>query len=155
MSLLDKIRKEAQEPTVKVSSRPDPLTQPLSEMPNLTVEADQQQEAVIAPKPASPPPTLENQLAAWEAELATYPTIADKKVGVRLETEILEEIETFCRSNKITPETLFEAFYVTCKDKDGTMRQVLKEARSRVERRTKVGNIKSLMTKTKNLLGLK
>lgn len=154
MSLLDKIRKEAQEPTVKVSHRPDPLTQPPSEMPNLTVEADQQQEA-IASKSVSPAPTLENQLAAWEAELATYPAIADKKVGVRLEAGILEEIETYCRSNKITPETLFEAFYVTCKGKEGTMKQVLKEARSRVERRTKVGNIKSLMTKTKNLLGLK
>ncbi len=135
MSLLDKIRKESASPTVKVEPKSDTLVQQAEGIPEET--------------PATPQPV--DPIAALEEELAAYPTISGKKVGVRLEEEILNEIQTLCRDNGITPETLLEGLYTVCKGKAALMRNVIKEAQTRYQQRTEAGNIRSLITKSRNL----
>jgi hypothetical protein len=54
-----------------------------------------------------------------------------------------------------TIETLLEAFYITCKDKDSMMRQVVKEAKKRLKSRKDAGNIRSSLTKLNNLTARK
>jgi predicted DNA-binding ribbon-helix-helix protein len=77
------------------------------------------------------------------------------RVPVRLETPIKEELDELCNREKITIETLLEALYVTCKDKDSTMRQVVKEAKKRLKNRKEAGNIRSSLTKLNNLTNRK
>ena len=140
MSLLDKIRQESASPTVKVKPKDDTLIQqvaaPLTEEQPVTSPEQIQQ--------ADP-------IADLEAKLATYPVVSNKKVGVRLEESVLEEIQTLCRQNGITIETLLEGYYTVCKDREPTMRRVIKEAQTRAQTRTEAGNIRSLITKSRNL----
>lgn len=91
-----------------------------------------------------------SELKRLEEQLAGFPEIAPR-VPVRLETEIKEELEALCSREKVTIETLVEAFYVTCKDKDTVMRQVLKEAKKRLANRKAAGNIRSSVTRLNNL----
>lgn len=151
MSLLDKIKQEASDPTFKVLPRQDALaprgqdSESGSGMSTLMQAA--QTEVAAQPTPGSPDP----QLQFLEAELARYPLVSAKKVGVRLEEPILEEIQELCRRNDITIETLLESFFTTCQGKETMMRQVIKEAQARIQRRTKAGNIRSILTKSKNI----
>jgi hypothetical protein len=85
-----------------------------------------------------------------EELLANFPEIA-ARIPVRLETPIKEELDDLCNREKITLETLFEAFYVTCKDKEGVMKQAIKEAKKRLKGRKEAGNIRSSLTKLSNL----
>ncbi|UBF30195.1 hypothetical protein K9N68_39350 (plasmid) [Kovacikia minuta CCNUW1] len=104
------------------------------------------------PQPAQPAASgIDLELASLETELETFPIVSDKKIGVRLEKDIQKEILAFCDEQDITPETLLEAFYTVCKSKDSLIRQVAKEAQSRIQRRIKAGNIRSMITKLKNL----
>jgi neutral trehalase len=137
MSLLDKIRQESLAPTIKVPLRTDSLSQTLGVL-------DQDSAGSSESKQSS----FETSL---EEELATYPMVSEKKVGVRMEEQILEELQEICRKNDITMETLLEAFHIICNPKDSLMRQVIKEAQTRIQRRTRVGNIRSILTKSKNL----
>lgn len=91
------------------------------------------------------------ELKSLEEQLASFPQIAPR-VPVRLEVEIKEELEALCSREKITVETLMEAFYVTCKDKDTVMRQVFKEAKKRLASRKAAGNIRSSLTRLSNLI---
>lgn len=91
-----------------------------------------------------------SELKSLEEQLASFPQIAPR-VPVRLEVEIKEELEALCSREKITVETLMEAFYVTCKDKDTVMRQVFKEAKKRLASRKAAGNIRSSLTRLSNL----
>lgn len=90
------------------------------------------------------------ELKSLEERLASFPQIAPR-APVRLEVEIKEELEALCSREKITVETLMEAFYVTCKDKDTVMRQVFKEAKKRLASRKAAGNIRSSLTRLSNL----
>lgn len=148
MGLLDKIRQEASSPTVKVPPRSD-LLAPQQEAAERVMDlADTSGEETLVPSSEQVQPS---EILSLEAELATYPTVSAKKVGVRLEEEILEELQDLCRKNDITVETLLESFYVNCKSNDTLMRRVIKEAQSRIRRRTKAGNIRSIITKSKNI----
>ncbi len=140
MSLFDRIRQEAVSPTVKVPQRNDLILSNPEISSDLT-EIDNQEDDNKAV-------SLEKLLIA---ELESLPIISKKKVGVRLESEILENIQELCRNNNITVETLLEAFYQVCNVKDTLMRQVIKDAQNRIQRRTRAGNIRSILTKSKNL----
>lgn len=95
-------------------------------------------------------PDSGSELKRLEEQLASFPKIAPR-IPVRLEAEIKEDIEALCSREKVTVETLLEAFYVTCEDKDTVMRQVLKEAKKRLASRKAAGNIRSSITRFNNL----
>ena len=140
MSLLDKIREESTSPSIKVSGRTDPLID--SFQPQQQIEGEPQS-AISAP--------AADFEASLLAELESFPVISSKKVGVRLEEDILDALQTLCRRERITIETLLEAFYETCGGDRSFMGQVIEDAKTRVQRRTRAGNIRSILTKSRNI----
>lgn len=140
MSLLDEIRSRANQPTVP--PRQDVLQQLPTTTDTLT-PMDVATEGVQQPTEIS-------ELKRLEELLANFPEIATR-VPVRLEVPIKQELDSLCNREKVTIETLLEAFYVTCKDKESVMRQVIKEAKKRLKSRKEVGNIRSSLTKLNNL----
>jgi hypothetical protein len=137
MSLMDKIRKESEAPSVVIVKREDPL------LDDFHIEHDEL---------GSQPP---NQSASFEEsllkELEKIPLVSSKKVGVRLEEKILSDIQDLCRDNNITVETLLESFYEICISRDSIMKLVIKDAQARMKRRTRAGNIRSTLTKFRNI----
>lgn len=91
-----------------------------------------------------------SDLEQLRLKLSQFPEIASR-VPVRLEINIKEDIEAFCRREKITIETLLEALYLTCTSKDTVMRQVTKEAKRRLASRKAAGNIRSSITRLENI----
>lgn len=98
-------------------------------------------------------PSPSSDLEQLQLKLSQFPEIA-KRVPVRLEVNIKEDIEAFCRQEKITIETLLEALYITCVSKDTIMRQVSKEAKKRLASRKAAGNIRSSITRLENIVKL-
>lgn len=141
MNLLDKIKKEHESPTVKVAPRQDELFPKVETIPTKAQETFQVTESL----------TTEKSIGLLEQELATFPTITNKKIGVRLEEGLYEEIRKLCHDNDITIETLLEAYFTICSSQSNLMNKVIKNAQYRLKQRTKAGNIRSLITKTKNL----
>ena len=135
MSLLDKIREESSSPSVKVDGRSDALIESLQQQESQSVSSVSEED-------------FEAELIA---ELESFPVISNKKVGVRLEEEILEALQTLCRRERITIETLLEAFHETCSGDETLMSQVIGGAKTRVQRRTRAGNIRSILTKSRNI----
>lgn len=137
MSLLDEIRGRRSHTTVP--PRQDVLQQPTTDtLTELSATESVQQ------------PTVVSELKRLEELLASFPEIASR-VPVRLETPIKQELDELCNREKVTIETLLEAFYVTCKDKESVMRQVILSAKKRLKSRKEVGNIRSSLTKLNNL----
>lgn len=134
MSLLDEIRDRATQPTV-VEPRIDVLQQ--NKITDTAIAIAQQ-------------PTEVSELKRLEELLANFPEIA-ARIPVRLETPIKDELDELCNREKVTIETLLEAFYVTCKDKESVMKQVIIEAKKRLKSRKEAGNIRSSLTKLNNL----
>ncbi|MBW4570946.1 MAG: hypothetical protein KME31_23865 [Tolypothrix carrinoi HA7290-LM1] len=142
MSLLDEIRARSTQPTVE--PRIDVLQQ---EKIDDTLNAI----APSAPQDKFALRTTEiSELKRLEELLANFPEIA-ARIPVRLETPIKDELDELCNREKVTIETLLEAFYVTCKDKESVMRQVILEAKKRLKSRKEAGNIRSSLTKLNNL----
>ena len=137
MSLLDEIRGRRSHATVP--PREDVLQQPTT----TDTPTDVATESVQQPAEVS-------ELKRLEELLASFPEIASR-VPVRLEIPIKEELDELCNREKVTIETLLEAFYVTCKDKESVMRQVILSAKKRLKSRKEVGNIRSSLTKLHNL----
>ena len=140
MSLLDKIRQESESPSVRIKDRSDAL-----------MDSIKPQEAEIGGKNSTENILEVDFEAPLIAELESYPAVSSKKLGVRLEEEILEQLQYLCRSNKITVETLLEAFYKICSPDEDLMTRVINESQSRMKRRTRAGNIRSILTKSRNL----
>jgi hypothetical protein len=134
MNILDEIRNRATQPTV--APRQDVLAQQQGSTPDVDV--------------TSTADSSISELTLLEEQLANFPEIAPR-VPVRLEVAIKQELDELCNQEKITIETLLEAFYVTCKDKDTVMKQVLKEAKKRLKNRKEAGNIRSSITRLANL----
>lgn len=132
MSLLDEIRNRNTQPTVP--ERDDVLQATVTDATTPLVEQ----------------PIEVSDLKRLEELLASFPEIA-ARIPVRLETPIKDELDELCNSEKITIETLLEAFYVTCKDKESMMKQVTIEAKKRLKSRKDAGNIRSSLTKLNNL----
>jgi len=97
MSLLDKIKQESKNPKVKVTPREDQLIN--EGKPTINEE-----------KPE------EDMISSLEKELASLPSIVNKKMGVRLEKGIYNDIRKFCQDNDITLETLVEAYFSICQN---------------------------------------
>jgi hypothetical protein len=137
MSILDDIRNRHTQPTVE--PRSDVLQDSLSQdSPPLDTTAQVE------------PPALVSQLERLEELLASFPEIASR-VPVRLEVVIKDELDDLCNKEKITLETLLEAFYLICKDRESIMPLVLEEAKKRLKSRKEAGNIRSSLTKLSNL----
>lgn len=134
MSLLDEIRDRATQPTVE--PRIDVLQSQAQNKDN-TINTD------VAQQPIS-------EFKRLEELLANFPEIA-ARIPVRLETPIKDELDELCNREKVTIETLLEAFYVTCFDKESVMKQVILEAKKRLKSRKEAGNIRSSLTKLNNL----
>ncbi|MGR3279357.1 hypothetical protein ACSYAD_30280 [Acaryochloris marina NIES-2412] len=137
MSLLDKIRKETEAPSVKVETRQDALIE------NLAEENKSTQKQLTN--------THEDIEANLSAELASFPPIAQKKVGVRLEEDVLAGLEATCKQNKITIETFLEAAFIACQQESLVMDATIADAQARLARRKRAGTIRSILTKSQNL----
>lgn len=153
MSILDEIRNRSAQNTVP--ARKDVLSHqeqvsPTSEVDTLASTPVESGVGVTAVATNQNQQGSGSELKKLEEQLASFPEIAPR-VPVRLETEIKEELEALCIREKVTVETLVEAFYVTCKDKDTVMRQVFKEAKKRLATRKAAGNIRSSVTRLTNL----
>lgn len=140
MSLLDKIKKESSSPTIKINPRQDELVpyqeQEKEEKTKVSADIDKEQLAMIT---------------ALEKELETLPKVVNKKMGVRLEENIYSEIRLFCEKKNITLETLLEAYFTICQSHPTLLNKVIENAQHRVQQRTKAGNIRSILTKTRNI----
>ena len=134
--MLEEIRRRATQPTVP--TRQDVLvqTQPITPDPQIAEKSTVNHEG--------------SELKQLAEKLASFPEISPR-IPVRLEVPIKEEIDLLCAQEKITIETLLEAFYITCQDKDTVMKQVLKEAKKRLRNRKEAGNIRSSITRLANL----
>lgn len=139
MSLLDKINQEAENPTIKVPFRSDDL------VPNF-INVNKETEAVKSVV------QTEQLIRSLEEELKTLPKVSSKKIGVRLETTLYEAIRKFCDEQEITVETLLESYFIVCKSNRDLTKKVLEEAQTRIKQRIRAGNIRSLLTKTRNLI---
>lgn len=155
MSILDEIRNRATQPTV--TPRQDSLASGVQDTSTNTqtdATAINLQNQPISATSDTATTTAQNQpiseLKQLEDELAGFPEIAPR-VPIRMEVEIKQDIDTLCNQEKVTIETLLEAFYTTCKDKDTVMRQVLEEAKKRVQSRKAAGNLRSSITRFKNI----
>ena len=137
MSLMDKIRKESVSPSVIIEKREDSLLENFNSEP-IQIEAQS----------TSQTENLEESLLR---ELDKIPLVSSKKVGVRLEEAVLSNIQDLCRKNNITVETLLEAFHEVCSTRESIMKSVVKEAQARMKRRTRAGNIRSTLTKFRNI----
>ncbi len=137
MSLMDKIRKESEAPSIVIEKREDPL------LDDFHIEHDE-----VKSQSTSQAASLEESLLN---ELEKIPLVSSKKVGVRLEEKILSDIQDLCRDNNITVETLLEAFHEICILRDPIMKLVIKDAQARMKRRTRAGNIRSTLTKFRNI----
>ncbi|MEA5596971.1 hypothetical protein [Rivularia sp. UHCC 0363] len=91
-----------------------------------------------------------SEIKRLEELLANFTDIASR-IPIRLETPIKQELDELCQREKITIETLLEAFYTTCKDKESVMKQVVNIAKKRIKSRKEAGNIRSSITKLNNL----
>ena len=151
MSLLDEIRNRNNQPVVP--PRQDVFQKDIN--PDL-IEAEHEvaQATNISDRGASNASSIESfgisQVKQLEDLLASFPEIA-QRFPIRLESQIKDELNLLCDKEKVTIETLLEAFYVVCKDKDALMTKVLKEAKKRLKTRKEAGNIRSSITKLNNL----
>jgi hypothetical protein len=136
MNILDEIRNRAVAPTV--APREDVLAPQQEGSPTSDVNVTSTADSSVS------------ELTLLEEQLRNLPEIAPR-VPVRLEVAIKQELDELCNQEKITVETLLEAFYVTCKEKDSVMKQVLKEAKKRLKSRKEAGNIRSSITRLANL----
>lgn len=137
INMLEEIRRRATQPTVP--TRQDVLVQTQQITPDTQIAEN----STVVNHEGS-------ELKQLAEKLASLPEISPR-IPVRLEVPIKEEIDQLCAQEKITIETLLEAFYITCKDKDTVIKQVLKEAKKRLRNRKEAGNIRSSMTRLTNL----
>lgn len=142
MSLLDEIRNRKNQPAV--SPRQDIFQQ--------DTNSDSIEPEIEEAHPTDTPSESSgiSQVKQLEDLLASFPEIA-QRFPIRLESQIKDELNLLCDKEKVTIETLLEAFYVVCKDKDALMSKVLKEAKKRLKSRKEAGNIRSSITKLNNL----
>ncbi|PNJ93278.1 hypothetical protein CEP14_13275 [Cylindrospermopsis raciborskii C04] len=145
MTLFDKIKKEHNSPTVKVPPRQDDII-PKQEV----IESESNFNHGELHK-YTEPDVSPISIASLEKELQSFPSLSNKKIVLRLEEDIYEGIRVICYEHDITVETLLEAYFSLCKSQPKLMDKILKEAQSRIKGRTKAGNIRSLITKIKNL----
>ena len=98
--------------------------------------------------PGSSSPELEitqNVQIDSPPEIDNLPQIS-KRLAVRLEDELRDQLEMLCKYEKITPETFLEAAFVICQSNPGTMAMIMAEAKDRYGRRKMAGELRRLKT---------
>ena len=98
--------------------------------------------------PGSSSPELEitqNVQIDSPPEVDNLPQIS-KRLAVRLEDELRDQLEIVCKYEKITPETFLEAAFVICQSNPGTMAMVMAEAKDRYGKRKMAGELRRLKT---------
>lgn len=98
--------------------------------------------------PSLPSPNLEfaqNVQIELPPEIDDLPQIS-KRLAVRLEDEVRDQLEMLCKYEKITPETFLEAAFVVCQSNPGTMAMVMAEAKDRYGKRKMAGELRRLKT---------
>ena len=65
---------------------------------------------------------------------------------IRLDPKIDEYMDTLCKANKITKETLFEAAILVCSNNQKTLKKVIANAQDRYSNRKRIGEMKKLQT---------
>ena len=98
--------------------------------------------------PGSSSPELEitqNVQIDSPPEIDNLPQIS-KRLAVRLEDELRDQLEMLCKYEKITPETFLEAAFVICQSNPGTMALIMAEAKDRYGRRKMAGELRRLKT---------
>lgn len=96
----------------------------------------------------SPNPNLEisqNVQIESHIEVDNLPQIS-KRLAVRLEDELRNQLERLCKDEKITPETFLEAAFAICKSNPRTMAIVIAEAKERYGKRKMAGELRRLKT---------
>lgn len=81
-------------------------------------------------------------------DLEGLPEVASRR-QIRLETNLDDEIETFCKEQKITVETYFEALHLACRNQPELLQHITQEAKERLKNRKKAGKIRRLQTQIK------
>jgi hypothetical protein len=143
MSILDEIKNRTVQPSV--TARKDILVSQTDESQLPTPVAEE----IITTKETTAQ-TLESKLEAMKQQLATYPIIANQQ-PIRLEADLKTEIEDYCRSNKITLETLVEALFKNAQSQ-GFLNNAVPHAQERLKRRKEIGNLRTKITQLSNLL---
>jgi hypothetical protein len=143
MSILDEIKNRTAQPSV--TARKDILVSQTDESQLPTPVAEE----IITTKETTAQ-TLESKLEAMKQQLATYPIIANQQ-PIRLEADLKTEIEDYCRSNKITLETLVEALFKNAQSQ-GFLNNAVPHAQERLKRRKEIGNLRTKITQLSNLL---
>lgn len=138
MSILDEIKSRATQPLV--TTRKDIL------LP----QADEEAEAPVVVAKDNAAQTLESKLEGMKKQLADYPIIANQQ-PIRLEAEIKAKVEDYCRSNKVTLETLIEALFEEAETQN-YLNKVVQRAQERLKQRKEMGNLKTKITQLGNLL---
>ena len=65
---------------------------------------------------------------------------------IRLDPEVDEYMDTLCKANKVTKETLFEAAILVCSNNQKTLKKVIANAQERYGNRKRIGEMKKLQT---------
>jgi hypothetical protein len=65
---------------------------------------------------------------------------------IRLDPTVDAYMDTLCKKNKITKETLFEAAIIVCSNNQKTLNKAIAEAQKRYNNRKRIGEIKKLET---------
>lgn len=144
MSILDEIKNRTAQPSV--TARKDILVHQINDEPQPPTPVT---EEIISAKETTAQ-TLESKLEAMKQQLATYPIIANQQ-PIRLEADLKAEIEDYCRSNKITLETLVEALFKNAQSQ-GFLNNAVPQAQERLKRRKEIGNLRTKITQLSNLL---
>ena len=76
----------------------------------------------------------------------TAKTSKKRQKGVRLDEVIAEELERFCLEEKITIETLIEAAWLEMQNNQKLCQKILKNAKSRRQKRFKLGRLQAKRT---------
>jgi hypothetical protein len=139
MSILDEIKNRTSQPVV--AARKDILTTPANE---------DSHPAPITTEEITTTQTPESKLEAMKEQLATYPLIANQQ-PIRLEADLKTKIEDYCRSHKITLETLLEALFENAQAQ-GFLDDAVPPAQERLKRRKEIGSLKTKITQMSNLL---
>jgi hypothetical protein len=98
----------------------------------------------IAP---SPPPQKQETRSIEQPNVNLIDVAARRQI--RLEIALDEEIDTLCKKNKITPETLFESLYLKSKTDQDQLNDAIAEAKKRLSDRKRTGKIRRLQTQMK------
>lgn len=127
----------AQSMVARIKSRSAPKSVP---------ERDTSLTEITTPQEPNPVPEAETPKPAAIAQPVMNLVEVAARRQIRLEINLDEEIDTLCKKNKITPETLFEALYLQSKAGEGLLEDAIAEAKKRLIERKRTGKIRRLQT---------